>query len=293
MTALDQLRVWIDGLAVDPSEARVSVFDRGFLYGDSVFETLRTYGGRPFALDAHLARLAESARRVRIQLPVSLAELGRELRAAAGSGAFSESYLRLMVTRGSGELGLDPNLASRPLRVLIQGPLNPPSPEKYEHGIAVVSFRAQRPTDTTAAAGAKVGNYLVAVLAMEQARAHGADEALIVDAEDHVLEGSSSNFFWAKDGRLFTPAEDEGILPGITRGAILEIAAARGLRVDFRTPTLSELLEADELFLSSSIRELLPVVRIDGRPIGFGRPGELTRDLLDAFRVHARSVTAP
>ena len=281
------ISVWIDGVLVGPDGARISVFDRGFLYGDSVFETLRTYGGRIFALDTHLERLAESARRVLIALPVTLETLAEELTAAVVRAGHTESYLRLMITRGTGALGLDPGSAERPLRVLLVGPLEAPSPSTYEAGIGVVSFVTVRHGDATSAAGAKIGNYLVAVLAAAEARKSGAQESLIVDQMGYVSEGSTSNVFWVEGGKLCTPPLEAGILAGITRAALLECASELSIAVEFRLPRLTELLLAQEVFVSSSIREMLGVVKIDGQAIGKGTPGPITRKLHAAFRERA------
>lgn len=277
--------VMIDGRIVPPEQALVSVFDRGFLYGDSVFESLRSYGGVPFALDEHLVRLERSAARVFIALPVSLAVLRGEILAALTSHGSAESYVRLTVTRGVGRaLGLDPELAERPLRVLFVSALSAPPPELYERGIAVITYRAERPSDAPAVADAKIGNYLLAVLAMRVARAQGATEALLEDASGHILEGSTSNVFAVIAGKLVTAPETAAILPGITRAHVLAIAADMGLSVELRSPHKGELLRADEVFISSSIRELVPVVSIDGQRVGPGLPGPITRELLRRFR---------
>lgn len=281
--------VMINGDLVAPERAAISVFDRGFLYGDSVFETLRTYRGVPFALDEHLERLKWSADRVFIQLPVDLETIGREVRAAVSAAGNPESYIRVMVTRGTADtLGLDPALAVGSTRIVIAGPLVPPPARAYEEGVSVVTFRTQRLADATSAAGAKVGNYLVAVLATRVARESGANEALIVDAAGHVLEGSNSNVFAVIGPKLVTPPESVGILPGITRARILDVAADGGLEVELRPLELGEIPHADELFICSSIRELLPVVRVDGQPIGNGSPGPVTQELLAAFRARVR-----
>jgi len=285
----------MDGLECPAARACVSVFDRGFLYGDSVFETLRTYAGRPFAAREHVDRLAESALKVFIDLPVErdvlLAEILTACAASASASAEpQELYIRSMVTRGVGALGLDPGLASRPLRVIITTPLAPPAAELYERGIATVTYRAARLADHTEASGAKLGNYLVAVLATRKAALSGAKEALIVDSAGQVLEGATSNVFWLDgEGVLHTPGLDSGILGGITRKHLLLVARALGRKVDERTPSLDELLSAREVFISSSVRELLPVVAVDGQPIGGGRPGPVTRELHAAFRAHCLS----
>lgn len=282
--------VLIDGVEHTPEAARVSVFDRGFLYGDSVFETIRTYAGRPFALREHLDRLEQSAARVFIDLPVSRSRLEGEITEALQAAANPESYLRVIVTRGSGPLGLDTGFEAHPLRVIIVAPLTPPAQELYDRGIAVVTYRTQRVAEATDAAGTKVGNYLVAVLAMRKARAEGAAEALIVDHAGNVVEGASSNVFAVCAGTLVTPPESAGILPGITRAKLLEVAAELGVRVELRALPAQDLGRADEVFISSSIRELLPVVRVDSQLIGGGRPGPLSAQLLRAFREKARNL---
>jgi branched-chain amino acid aminotransferase len=280
--------VMIDGELRPPGTQLVSVFDRGFLYGDSVFETLRTYGGVVFGLAEHLERLARSAGLVFIDLPVPLATLEAEVLQAIGAGANPESYVRLMITRGQAALGLDPALAERPIRVIIVQPLTTPPERHYTQGVAAVSYRTQREVDATSAVGAKVGNYLVSVLAMREAGRVGAVEALIVGARGEVLEGGSSNVFLVERGRLVTPDVSAGILAGITRAHALEVAHALGIPVEFRVPTLAEAYAADELFISSSIRELMPVVRLDERTIGSGKPGPVFVRLLAAFRARVR-----
>lgn len=276
--------VMIDGKLFPEDEARVTVFDRGFLYGDSVFETIRTYDGAPFALDEHLARLEKSAAQVYIELPVSRTELTREVLEAVRAAGNAETYIRVMVTRGTAPMGLDPLSAEHPLRVVIVAPLSSPPPAAYEKGIGVVTYRTQRTAEATPAATAKVGNYLVAVLALREALRAGAAEALIVDGAGFVVEGASSNVFIVRGGRLLTPPEDAGILPGITRRLLLETARAEGIPVDLEPLSLGGLAAADEVFISSTIRELLPVVRVDGTPVGSGRPGPVTQRLLAAFR---------
>jgi branched-chain amino acid aminotransferase len=272
--------VMINGRVHAPDEAKISVFDRGFLYGDSVFETVRTYRGRPFALDQHLARLARSAELVFIELPVPLATLEAEVRQALTAAGNAESYVRVMITRGESALGLDTRLAARPSRLIIVADLSLPPARYYQDGIATVTYRTERATDATAAEGAKVGNYLVSVLAMREASLAGAAEALIVDARGAVVEGATSNLFVLEQGTLVTP--DAGILQGITRAEVLKAAADLGLPVRFRAPSLEELLAADEAFITSSLREVLPVVKVDGTVIGTGRPGVQT------LRLHAR-----
>ncbi|HTV24520.1 MAG TPA: aminotransferase class IV [Polyangiaceae bacterium] len=278
----------IDGELRAPGAQLVSVFDRGFLYGDSVFETLRTYGGEPFGLAEHMDRLARSAALVFIELPVPRATLEAEVRAAVRSGQNPESYVRVMVTRGQGALGLDPGLAERPTRVIIVQPLITPPERSYTEGVAAITYRTQRQVDATSAVGAKVGNYLVSVLAMREASRVGAVEALIVDSRGAVLEGGTSNIFLVKDGHLITPDISAGILAGITRAHLLRVAEALGVSVELRTPSVNDAYDADELFISSSIRELMPVVKLDDRSIGDGKPGPVFARLRAAFQAHVR-----
>jgi branched-chain amino acid aminotransferase len=283
--------VMIDGQLVPPERAQVSVFDRGFLYGDSVFESLRSYQGKLFALDEHLARLKRSADRVGIALPVSLETLRNEMRYALSLHGSPDSYLRLTLTRGTGRaLGLDPELADEPLRVLVVVALSPQPVEIYEHGISAIVYRGERPSDAAGVSDAKIGNYLLAVLAMRAARAVGAREALIEDGDGHVLEGAASNLFGIFADTLVTAPESAAILPGITRGHVLELAREAGLKVELRAIAKSELPAAAEVFVCSSIRELVPVVSIEGRAVGSGAPGPKTHELLRAYRTRAQAA---
>ncbi len=283
--------VILNGQVTPPETASISVYDRGFLYGDSVFETIRTYGGKPFALAEHLARLERSAERVFIRLPVSTdtlaAEVGEGLRLAQNA----ESFVRIMLTRGTGPLGLDPDLAENPSRVVLVEPFVPPAREAYENGIEAIVVRAARATDATSAAGAKVANYLTSLLAIREARRRGAVEAFIVDARGSVLEGTTSNVFFVKKGELVTPPENAGILAGITRAHVLRAADEIGVPTALRDVREEELFDADELFISSTLREILPVVRLDGKTIASGRPGDVTRRLHEAFRRYVGHVS--
>jgi branched-chain amino acid aminotransferase len=266
------IAVSINGKIVPPANATISVFDRGFLYGDSVFETIRTYAGKPFALQKHLERLERSAALVFIELPVPQAVLVREVDELVAAAGNDESYVRVMVSRGQGELGLDPALAGVSNRVMVAAPLQSPSQAVYDSGVKVVTFRTQRATD-----------------AMREAKKVGAVEALIVDAKGRIIEGATSNVFWVQDGSLFTPPVEVGILAGITRAYVLEVAKALELPVRQVAPKQRELLKADEVFISSSIRELLPVVEVDGKTIGTGKPGPITQRLHAEFRRFVRA----
>jgi branched-chain amino acid aminotransferase len=284
--------VSIDGALLAAEDAKVSVFDRGFLYGDSVFETVRTYRGEPFALAEHLARLALSASRVAIAVPISSTEFAIEVRLAVRAARNPESSARVMLTRGSGPVGLDPALADAPLRVILVEPLSLLSRSLYRDGAQVITVRTERAADATQG-GAKVGNYLASLLALRHARSRGAHEALILDARGHVVEGTTSNVFVVQDGELVTPPEHAGILLGITRAHVLELAAERGTPAREAMLKPSDLISADEVFICSSLREIVPVVRVDDYVVATGVPGQLTRVLHRAFRGHVGMSAEP
>lgn len=276
--------VSIDGAVTPPEQAKVSVYDRAFLYGDGVFETLRTYRGIPFALDAHLDRLEASARAIGIELPVPKVELAGEISDAVRVADNPESYARVMLSRGVGKLGLDPSGATSPLRVILVEPLAPPPASTYREGVSVITVRADRAAD--AAPGAKVMNYLASMLALQKAKAAGAAEALLLSPEGHVLEGTTSNFFLVLGGELLTPPEGS-ILAGITRAHVLDAARSLAIPTVLGAIGSNDLEAASEAFFTSSLREIVPVVRVDDRAIGAGKPGPVTRLLHRRFRERA------
>jgi branched-chain amino acid aminotransferase len=292
--SIDSGVVFVDGERRSPERAVVSVYDRGFLYGDSVFEVIRTYGGQPFGLAEHVERLHRSAAKLAIELPWTPAALIEELAAEVREAGFAESYVRVVVTRGAGPLGLDTDLAERPTRVTLVHPLTLPPAQVYRDGIAVLVTSSARATDGTAAEGAKASNYLANLLALRAAKARGAYEPLFVEAsggsgERLVLEGGSSNVFAVFGDRLVTPPERR-ILSGVTRRYVLASAEAAGLRPEIADLPLSALLRADEACITSTVREIVPVVRVVDaereHSIGSGAPGPAVRRLHHAFRAH-------
>jgi branched-chain amino acid aminotransferase len=289
----------LDGALLPPAEARVSVLDRGFLYGDSVYEVVRTYGGVPFELDAHLARLAHSAERIglvpRWDGPRIRRELARTLEAAAALGPppapadaapwnVGEWWLRIVMTRGAGEIGLDPALAVDPRAVILVQPLQGPPASAWTEGVTVAVVGVRRASPAAVDPSAKTGAHLPHVLAVREARAAGAHEALLLDERGFLTEGSSSNLFSVALGRLRTPPLAAGILEGVTRGVVLRLAHAEGIRVEEVALRPEDLEAADEIFITSTVREILPVVRLGERPVGTGRPGPVTERLHRAFR---------
>lgn len=298
----------LDGELVPPSRAKVSVLDRGFLYGDSVYEVIRTYGGRPFELGPHLARLAHSAARIglapRWDGPRAARELERTLEAASALGPaepdpaaapwnVGEWYARMVMTRGAGEIGLDPALAVDPLALIIVQPLQAPPARAYAEGVGAAFAALRRPSPAAVDPSAKTGAHLSNVLALKEARAVGAHEALLLDEGGFVTEGSSSNVFAIHAGTLRTPPLAAGILEGVTRGVVLRLAREEGVPLEERALRPEDLEAADELFITSTMRELLPVTRLGSRPVGEGRPGPVTAQLHRAFRRLAGGPDGP
>jgi branched-chain amino acid aminotransferase len=296
----------LDGALVPPAAAAVSIFDRGFLYGDSVYEVIRTYGGRPFELEAHLDRLEGSAARIGLAMRWGRARIAEELRRtlaasleaggdeppdpAAAPWNAGERSLRIVMTRGSGELGLDPALATDPRAIVIARPLSAPPLESYRRGVAAIVAGMRHVSPQAMDPGAKTGNHLHAVLAVREARAAGAHEALLLDGAGFVTEGATSNVLRVKDGRVETPPVDAGILAGVTRALVLALARGAGLPVMEVRLSPADLAAADELFITSTAREVLPVTVLDGRSIRGGVPGPVTRRLHALFRERADGV---
>lgn len=283
------IAITIDGEPRSEHEATVSVLDRGFLFGDSVFEVMRTYGRVPFGEREHLDRLARSCERMGFALPAPIEVFSAEIRDAIARSSEPECYVRVVVTRGRGPLHIDPSHARDPVRVVIAAPL-PPLPEGlYERGVAIVTVRAHRATDHTPAAGAKVSAYVGNLLALSAARARGGYEALMVGEGGEITEGNSSNVFAIRAGTLRTPPVSTGILPGITRAFVIRVAAALGIPVREEILFASDLERADEAFLTSSLREIVPIVSVDGVTIAGGAPGPLTRRLHAHYREMVRA----
>jgi branched-chain amino acid aminotransferase len=286
----------VNGLIVDQEHARVSVFDHGFLYGEGVYETLRTYNGQPFLFDRHMRRLRNSAGMLVLPIPISDAEIGTrflETMQAGGlvGGPGKEAYIRLLVTRGVGELSYDPAACPAPSIIVIVKPQIDPPPEVFERGVAVAIVSTVRNHPGTVNPLIKSNNLLNNALAMQEAVRHGAFEGIMRNYRGELAECTTSNLFIVKDGAALTPPLDAGLLPGITREFLFEIGAER--RIEVREAVLldEDLLGADEAFLTGTTRELVPIVRVDDRPIGTGRPGPLTTTLLQAFRQKAQELT--
>jgi branched-chain amino acid aminotransferase len=285
------VRVSIDGVVHLPEEAKVSVFDRSFLFGDSVYETLRTYGGRLFAVRDHMDRLERSAERLRLRIPVpreTIVRWSEDVLRAAGN---PETTLRIVVSRGVGEeYGLDRSLDNPGTVVLIARPLQAPPDRVYEVGLAAVVAKVRRNPPQALDPAVKSGNYLNSILAAIEARDAGADDAIFLDLRGDLAEATTSAVFLVTRGVLRTSPLETGILDSITRRLVLRAASRLGIPTDVSPVPERELREASEVFLASTVREVLPVTTLDHRPVGDGRPGPVTRRLAEALRDEVRRV---
>ena len=269
----------MDGKLVPPEEAKISVFDRSFLFGDSVYETLRTYGGKIFAISEHVERLFESARRIDLNISVSQEEIMARCQETVDAGKNEESYCRLMVTRGVGSFGLAAGLETPGSVLIMVRPYEPLDPAFYSKGLAVVIPKVRRNPPEALDPAIKSGNYLNNILGALEAKRRGADDAVFLSLDGFLTEATTSSLFIVKEGVLKTPPLSIGILSGITRGLVLEVARGDGLVVETQKFTRDELLASDEIFLTSTLKEVVPVRSVDGTVVGSGAPGPVTRRL--------------
>ena len=276
----------VNGEITPAEEARVSVLDNGFTFGDAVYETLRTYGGRPFHLDRHLERLQRSAERLAIPLPAA-ASLARDLDALLARAANEESYIRIIVTRGRGDISYHFERVKGPTVVMVVKPLAPFQAAYHTDGVPVILSSVRRNSPRALDPAIKSCNLLNNILAVREAQAKGAFEPVMLNEIGEVAETASANVFLVKDGTLLTPPLDAGNLPGVTRRVVLELAAGLALPVREEPVAVKDLLAADEVFITSTLKEVLPVATIDGRPVGAGKPGPVTLRLLAAIRAYA------
>lgn len=279
--------IWIDGRPMPGAEARVPVLDRGFLYGDSVYEVTRTVQRKPLFFDLHLERLARSATGLFFDIPpINIIEQAVTETLSAASKAMTdvrEFYLRVIVTRGAGELDLDPASSDGPRLIVIVKPLKLPEARLYREGVSLATVNERRNAPGHVQPEVKSGNYLTSVMALAAARRRGCYEALMLDLYNQIAEGASSNFFILAGGRLITPPRSVGILSGITRGTVLKLAGSAGVPVVEAPIALRDAIHADEALITSSIRGVMPVTRIDEYPLGAGRPGPITRRLMQLY----------
>lgn len=278
------------GKPVDPADATVSVFDRGFLYGDSIYETMRTAGGNIVELERHLARLHGSAEGIAMELSYSDDEIRDAVTQTLEAAGNADSRIRVVITRGTGPIALDTRTSESPLMVVFVQPLQFPPAEQYERGISAQIVDVQKNVREAIDPGLKTGNYLPSILALRKAVEAQGDDAIMVNADGNVAEGATSNLFMVSEGQVSTPSLETGVLAGITRGVVLELSAQAGLPVAETTITPDQLRGAQEVFLTSSVRGVMPVTRLDGAPVGEGSVGAVTRRLMTAYDAYIESI---
>jgi branched-chain amino acid aminotransferase len=277
-------KVSINGKLLEKEQATVSVYDHGLLYGDGVFEGIRVYGGKAFLLADHVDRLYESARAIRLEIPMTRPALAAAVDETVAANRLTEGYVRLVVTRGAGTLGLDPRKTSDPQVIIIADTIALYPREMYEQGLKLITASTIRNHPQALSARIKSLNYLNNILAKIEGTDAGSVEALMLNHKGDVAECTGDNIFIVQRGVLKTPSTDSGILEGITRNAVIRLARDAGLTVEETTLTRHDIYIAEECFLTGTAAEVIPVVSLDGRPIGAGEPGPVTKDLLKRFR---------
>jgi len=272
------IRINVNGVITAPEDAKISVLDHGLLFGDSVYETLRTYHGKPFLFSRHFARLTRSAEGIHLELPWTKEETLNEVRRTLVPG---ECRIRLLITRGIGELSADTETCTDPTPIIIVVPLIVPPERVYREGVDVVISSVRR---SGRFADIKSGSLIHQVLALREAKSKGAFEAILLTDGGKLSDGITSNIYLVRDGTLLTPSHDASIVEGITRRAVLELADDMGITVSQGLFDVEEIRKADEMFLTSTTREVVPIARVDSKPVGNGRPGPVTTRLLEAYR---------
>jgi branched-chain amino acid aminotransferase len=283
------IKIYISGKLLPKEQAVVSVFDHGLLYGDGVFEGLRSYGGKVFRLEQHVERLYESARAILLEIPMSPADMAAAIKDTVAANGVQDGYIRALVTRGAGTLGLDPNRCSNPQVIIIADAIALYPREFYEKGLDLVTVSVIRNHPAALSPRIKSLNYLNNILAKIEGQKAGCVEALMLNHKGEVAECTGDNIFLVKNGRLTTPPLDAGILEGITRNAVIELAREVGLEVAEAPMTKHDVYIADECFLTGTAAEVVPVVKVDNRVIGAGKPGPATRNLTERFHALARA----
>jgi branched-chain amino acid aminotransferase len=278
------MKIYLDGKFVDEADAKVSVFDHGLLYGDGVFEGIRLYGGNVFRLEEHLERFEWSAKAIMLDMPLTRDEWCEAICETCRQNGLVDGYIRAVVTRGVGDLGLAPWLCAKPSYFVIASKISLYPPEHYEKGLAIVTVPTRRIGPASLPATIKSLNYLNNILGKIEARQAGALEAIMLNDQGYVAEATADNVFIVLKGEIFTPASASGALKGVTRSTIIDIAKDLGIKEREANLTRYDLWCADECFLTGSGAEVIPVVKLDGRVIGNGKPGPVTLKILEHFR---------
>lgn len=274
---------FINDSFVPEDQATISIFDRGFLYGDGLFETVRIYGGKVFRLERHLERLASGLRTLRFTIPYDSAALSRRLNELIARNEVREGFARIIVTRGIGDFGLGTTSARDPVVVMYAQSRPPFGPEQYQRGFRVVLAKERANAQSTMEVTKTISRVHHVIAKMEAERA-GVDDAIMLNTRGHIAEGTTSNAFLIKGGRLLTAPIEEGLLPGITREVIQTLATQKRVPIQEGAYSVEDVYGADEVFLSSTLIELMPVTEVDGRKIGDGEPGPITRELHEAYQ---------
>ncbi len=282
------LKVWIDGVLVDKADAKVSVYDHGLLYGDGVFEGIRTYNGRIFELDAHLERLYLSAKSIRLTIPLKREQFAAAIQQTVRANNFSDCYIRAVVTRGVGDLGIDPRKSPKPTVFIITDSISVYPEAMYETGIAVITASVIRTHPNSLSPRVKSLNYLNNILAKIEANDAGVPEAVMLNQMGNVAECTADNIFIVYKGRVRTPRPVDGALEGITRATILKLCNELSIPAEETVLQRHDLYCADECFLTGTGAEVMPVTTIDKRTVGQGHRGPITRRLTDAFHHFVR-----
>jgi len=283
------LKVYINGKLYDKEDAKISVYDHGFLYGDGVFEGIRSYGGKVFRLAEHLDRLWNSAKAIWLQIPLSKPELAKAIEDTLAVNGIEDGYIRVVVSRGCGTLGLDPNKCSHPQVIIITDHISLYPEELYQKGLEIVTVSTIRNHPAALNPRVKSLNYLNNILAKIEGLQAGCIEALMLNHKGEVAECTGDNLFLVRGGRLSTPPNEAGILEGITREAVISLARELGFEVREVPLTKHDVYIADECFLTGTAAEVIPVVKVDSRTIGEGTPGQITRQLMAEFKRLTRS----
>ncbi len=278
------LKIYLDGKFVDEEEAKVSVFDHGFLYGDGVFEGIRAYHNSVFRLKDHVDRLYDSAKAVNMEIPVNEEQMSEIILESCRQNGLKDAYIRVVVSRGKGDLGLDPRKCSVPTIVCIASSISIYPEEMYEKGLDVITVPTRRNGPEGVNPRIKSLNYLNNIMAKIEANMAGVPEAILLNQEGYVAECTGDNIFIVKNGILKTPAIHLGLLEGVTRNEVIGIARKEGIEVQETTFTRYDLFVADEVFLTGTAAELIPVVKVDDRVIADGKPGPIFSKLLQQFR---------
>ena len=284
--------VYVNGKIAPADQAVVPVYDHGFVYGEGVYETLRTYNRVPFLYDRHMRRLRQSAERLLLPVPFDDGTLLSSIeQTIAAAGELNEAYIRILLTRGVGDLTYDPKSTPTPTTVVIVKPFEAPAARVYNEGIRVSLVQMLRNHPKSVNPIIKSNNLLNNALAMQAAYRSGAEEALMCNYRGELTECSQSNFFMVRGGAAVTPPSEAGILEGVTRGFLFELGRELGIDVREETLTPGDLETADEMFITSTTRELSPVVNVDGRAVGDGKPGPVTKKLTELYQTRAQELT--